>query len=63
MKYAVVFDGVVDNLIMAPEGFSIDGAELVALDGGACVQIGDIYQDGEFRTGDSTPQLLGERRD
>lgn len=63
MKYAVVFDGVVDNLIMAPEGFSIDGAELVALDGDARVQIGDIYQGGEFRSGDSASQLIGERRD
>lgn len=29
MNFAVIKDGVVDNLIMAPEGFSIDGAELV----------------------------------
>jgi hypothetical protein len=49
MQYAVVIDGVVDNLIMAPEGFSIDGAELVALDEDARVRVGDVYQDGEFR--------------
>jgi hypothetical protein len=46
MKYAVInVDSVVENIIEAPDGFTMKGKTLVDATG---ANIGDLYQDGKF---------------
>lgn len=47
--YAVIIDGVVDNVIVADDDFVVDGATLVKYDNRkVSISPGYFYQDGKF---------------
>lgn len=46
-KFAVIKNGVVDNIIVAEEGYQIDGCELIEY-ADQPISIGDKYVDGKF---------------
>lgn len=55
IRFAVVSDGMVVNVIVAPDDFEIEGVELVPSD---VAEIGDLYENGEFSPPDPTPEIL-----
>ncbi|WJY13595.1 hypothetical protein PCO82_13575 [Pectobacteriaceae bacterium CE90] len=46
-KYAVIKNGVVENIIVADADYKIDGCELIEY-ADQPISIGDKYQDGKF---------------
>lgn len=51
-RFAVISAGVVVNTIVAPEGYELEGYELVASD---TARIGQLYVDGEFNDAPPAP--------
>jgi len=53
IRYAVISDGTVVNVIIGPEDFELDGFTLVASDAAG---IGQLYSDGVFSDGPPAPE-------
>lgn len=55
MNYAVIDNGIVENIIVADEGFTIDGKTLVPADGAA---IGDTWDGSMFIKPPAPPEVF-----